>query len=472
MMSADSSVESFRAADPKAGKIYRVGTLRYTLGGVVVLFLWLLWGDFCFTIFESIFGKFLPLYMKDLQASNTMIGVMAGSVGGVVNVLFLPNISMASDRHRGRWGRRIPFLFWSTPCAVGALVLIGFSSDIGAWLHAALAKLPVRLSVSAVTLALLSAFVVGYHFFNMVLVNIYQCLLRDVVPPELMARFLALFRVVGTVGTFVFSWYLFPHILEHRQALCAGIGLTYLAAFLLMCWRVKEGQYPPPPAREKSAGVAKSFVAYFRESLSVPLYRNYLIMYAMVTAASTCAGPFVTLFARNTLELSMDDIGKVFAWGALGSALTYVPVGYLCDRIAPMRVAMISLASLALAWALGYFVAQDRNSWLVYSVLVAMVPSVGWNLGFNALTMHLFPVEKFGQFSSSLNVFGYGSIIAGNFLAGRFIDLVGGNYRMIFVWSLSWFTLSLVPMGLVYREWRRHGGPKSYVAPLPVISSR
>jgi hypothetical protein len=48
-------------------------------------------------------------------------------------------------------------------------------------------------------------------------------------------------------------------------------------------------------------------------------------MYALVTAASTCAGPFVTLFARTTLQLSMDDIGKVFAWSALGSALTYLP---------------------------------------------------------------------------------------------------------------------------------------------------
>src|SRR6266542_1559277 len=123
------------AGSKPARKIYRSGTLRYTVGGLVTLFVWLLWGDFCLTIFESIFGKFLPLYMKDLKASNTMIGLLTGSVGGVVNVLFLPNISMATDRHRSRWGRRIPFLFWATPCAVGSLILVGFASEIGAWLH-------------------------------------------------------------------------------------------------------------------------------------------------------------------------------------------------------------------------------------------------------------------------------------------------------------------------------------------------
>ncbi len=307
----------------------------------------------------------------------------------------------------------------------------------------------------------------AYHFFNMVMVNIYQCLLRDVVPTELMARFLALFRVVGTGGTFVFSWYLFPLIVSHRQALCVGIGVLYVVAFLLMCWRVKEGEYPPPPAGKEKTSYTRSFIVYFRESLSVPLYRNYLIMYALVITASACAGPFVTLFARDTLKLPMDDIGKILAWGALGSAITYVPIGYLCDRITPMRVALISMVCLAAAWGTGFLVVQDRSSWLVYSVIVAMLPSVGWNLSFNALTMHLFPVEKFGQFSSSLNVFGYGSIIGGNFLTGRFIDLVGSDYRMIFVWSLSWYTLAIVPMAFVYRDWQRCGGPHHYVAPLP-----
>src|SRR5688500_2475206 len=129
-------------AEPRPPKIYRSGMLHYTLGGVTVLFLWLLWGNFCFTIFEEIFKRFVPLYMKDLQASNTLIGIMAGSVGGVVNVLFLPGISMASDRHRGRRGRRIPFLFWATPGAVGSLIVVGFSSEIGAWLGAGLEFLP------------------------------------------------------------------------------------------------------------------------------------------------------------------------------------------------------------------------------------------------------------------------------------------------------------------------------------------
>lgn len=37
----------------KKGRIYEAGTLRYTTAGLAVLFAWLLWGDFCYVIFEA-----------------------------------------------------------------------------------------------------------------------------------------------------------------------------------------------------------------------------------------------------------------------------------------------------------------------------------------------------------------------------------------------------------------------------------
>ncbi len=428
-----------------------------------MLFAWLLWGDFCFTIFESIFGKFLPLYMKDLKASNTLIGIMTGSIAGVVNVLFLPPISMASDRFRSRWGRRIPFLFWSTPCTVAALALIGFAPEIGAWLQAHVIP---SVSVTTVVLASLCAFVVLYHFSNMVLVNLFNCLLRDVVPQEVMARFLSLFRVVGTVGTLVFFRYVFPYVLEHRQLVCAGVGGLYLAAFLAMCWRVKEGQYPPPP-QETKPGLVKVFVVYFRECLSLPIYRNFFIMYGLGTLASTCATPFVVLFARDTLGLSMADIGKIFGWQAVASGVLFIPVGVLCDKFSSLRVMLATLVGFVIASAYCVFFVHDRTTWFVYAVFAAMIPGVGWNLGMSAVTMLLFPSEKFGQLSSGISVFGFGCIMLGNYLAGWFMDVVHSDYRMIFAWSLAWFGAAIVPMLFVYRGWKQHGGPHAYVPPLP-----
>jgi hypothetical protein len=52
-------------AGPGADR-YTVGTLSHTRAGLFVLFGWLLWGDFCFTLFESIGGPgILNLYLQD-----------------------------------------------------------------------------------------------------------------------------------------------------------------------------------------------------------------------------------------------------------------------------------------------------------------------------------------------------------------------------------------------------------------------
>jgi|GEM_PF-4579585 len=55
---------------------YQAGTLVYSRKGLLILSFWLLFWDFAFNFFEAIFGRFLPIYLKDLQASNTVIGLM------------------------------------------------------------------------------------------------------------------------------------------------------------------------------------------------------------------------------------------------------------------------------------------------------------------------------------------------------------------------------------------------------------
>ncbi len=94
---------------PTTQKIYQAGVPpRYTFRGLLILALWLLWGDFAYTFFESIFSPFVPLYLKDLNASNKLIAIMTGSIAGVVNILFLPSISQTSDRYRSRFGLAWP----------------------------------------------------------------------------------------------------------------------------------------------------------------------------------------------------------------------------------------------------------------------------------------------------------------------------------------------------------------------------
>jgi maltose/moltooligosaccharide transporter len=446
---------------------YTAGSLTYTRGGLMVLSLWLLWGDFALQFFEAIFGRFLPIYLKEFQASNTLIGLMTGSFAGLVNVLFLPGISRWSDNFRSSLGRRIPFLYVVTPILVFTLVLFGFAPEIGGWLFDRFSiHLPEAVTKHGVVLGLLSLLMVGFHFFNMVLLNVYNWLIRDVVPLPVVSRFLAWFRIVSTVSSIFFLWFIFPHLLTHRREICVGIGLFYLVAFLLMCNRVKEGTYPPPAADAKSTGIFKTFAIYFRECLQIPLYRWFFLVNLLVVLALNCAGSFTTLFVKETLGMDMANMGQIFSWTAAVSALVYFPAGWLCDRISPMKVAFGAITLISLG-AIGAYVAVDgKTAYLVYSLLYA-VPLACWSLSASATAMKLFPPAKFGQFSGGLNVFACGGLILGNVLVGLLIDVAGNNYRVAFLWTVVLAASALIPMILVIRGWKEHGGPDNYVAPMP-----
>ncbi len=428
------------------------------------LFLFLLWGDFAFIFFESIFGRFMPLYLKQLDASNTLIGVMTGTITGILNVLFLPNISQWSDRFRSRWGRRRPFLLVMAPCTTLSLICVGCAPEIVRSLHLP-ATASSGIASGSVLLFVLCFFTVLYHFCNMVLIGAYNWLLRDVVPSEIMPQFLSWFRVVGTTASVLFLWFVFPVMLDHRVAVFVSIGLFTLVSFVFMCWRVEEGPYPPPEPRRGGLQVVRDFAAYFRECLSISLYRNYILVNMLVMIGATSAASFFTLYARQTLDLSMDDMGRIWAASALVNALLCVPVGQLCQKYTSMYVTFVSLVLILIVSVSAYGWTGSRIGWFAYSIIF-MIPWVGWGLGSLALCMHLFPEAKFGQFFSALNVFGCGGLILGNYLIGRFMDFNGSQYRYVFLWSALFYLLALIPMYRVRAEWRRHGGPKHYIAPV------
>ena len=259
-------------------------------------------------------------------------------------------------------------------------------------------------------------------------------------------------------------WWVFPHLISYRKPVFVSVGLAYTVIFLLMCWRVKEGEYPPPTATAHPS-VLKSFLRYFRDCLSIPMYRDFFIVWVLVAVGMNCAGAFGTLFVWKTLGISMEDLGHVSAWLTLANMVAYLPMGWLCDKFHPLRIAISGLVVYVLFWAAAYWLVQDRTTWLVFSIL-GMLPGTMWGLGSYVLSMEIFPSEKFGQFSAGLNVFGCGALIIGNYLIGAFMDWNGNNYRLVYVWNIVFCVLAIAAMIPVYRGWRKHGGPDQYVPPL------
>jgi len=250
--------------DPELHRTLRVGTLKYTPKTLAVLFFWLLWGDFCYILMETIVPQVLPLKFKALGASDTMIALIVVTIPNLINIFVNPFASFRSDRHRSRLGRRIPFLLWTVPPLAVFLVLMGLSPDFGAMLHKALGD-GTGWSENTIVLVLLGTFMILFSVFNSVVNAVYWYLFTDVVPEHLLVRFMSLFRVVATGAGAVFSYFLLAHSTSHTTAIFIGAAVLYTVGFGAMCLFVKEGSYPSPaPLLGDGKGLACAVQTYFK----------------------------------------------------------------------------------------------------------------------------------------------------------------------------------------------------------------
>ena len=435
---------------------YTVGTLRYSMFGLVNLFIWMLWGDFCFTLMEMLIPSLLPLFMSSHQAPNWLIGLVVGSIPAALNFIINPIVSTKSDRTRTRWGRRIPYLLFASPFVTLFLILLGWSDSIGALIHRL--AFGGNVSVASVVIGCIVVFAIGFQGFNMFVFSIFYYIFADVVPKQFMGRFMAMFRMVGTVAGFTFNRYIIKHADEHMAWLFTGIALIYLVAFLLMCLMVREGGYPPPEPPKKNP-----VAAYFRECFSLKFYRWFFLGIACNEASTVCRTMFNLLFAKNTLSLSLEQYGNIMSINAVISFCVLIPMGFLVDRFHPLRTYLAGGMLVIAANLFGFFFVNDYRTFFVAAVMIALVYVVQ-TASKLPMFVALLPQASYGQFSSANAMVVSVFLIFANFGGGIFIDLLG--YRYIFIWDLMFTALGLFALIRVYQYWTRLGGRKGYVPPV------
>ena len=481
-----------------------VGTLRYTMVGLLWVFVWLLWGDFCFTVMEYVNSQIVPLRLRELNAPDWVLPIILTTVPSIISFTLNPVISTISDRHRGPRGRRIPFLLFSAPFISATLVLMAFSPEIAAWLHRWVGPLGgwglVGISIFTVGM-LLASFKVFDTFVN----TTFWYLFNDVVPHAFMARFMGMMRVVSSLAAMLFSYFFYEHALTHMREIYLGAATIYFVGFTLMCLFVKEGEYPPPlPLSTHAHSVWKRIMAaiqeYVRQCLSHRLYLYFFLMNMLGTIAGAI-GVF-GLFLNLSLGITLKQLGMINTGLQFVTLTLSYPTGALADRFHPLRVMLymsgcsLLLAPLNFVWLFGSFPADRifHVSLLGYAadlpvnltVFISLL-AIGFPIGMlqgavgMPMMMRLLPREEFGQFCSfNAMVIAIMNILASLSVAwfmtrmrALLPDAVWGKdfcYRMIPAWSVPFSVLSLLFLCLLFREWKRHGGEINYSPPQPPVA--
>lgn len=469
-------------------KKYTCGTLTYTMGGLVALFIWLLWGDFCWSMMEAVVPSIMPLKLRSLNSSNALIGFIMGTLPATLNLTVTPYLSFKSDHHRSRIGRRTPFILYTMPFICLTMVLIGYSDEIGKWVnHAFLSGDPAR--EATVVIIMLAVFAALFDFFNMFVNTVYWYLFADVVPKELMGRFMGWFRLVGLIAGFIYNFFVFPYAMSHMKEIYLGGALLYFVGFGVVCFFVKEGEYPPPPEGKKRVTLLEQMQSYARECYKLRYYWDINLMYA-IGAMAGCVGVF-NIFFLQSLGLDLKVIGRTGALASIVSPIALLFAGSLVDRWNAVRV-QAYFGAIGIFGAFGswvwLFVTQSPPSqwWLWVSVSSSIffaLPGAMSSLLEIPRLIELFPRDKFGQYCGAIALLRGPAGMVGGLLAGLYMDIWVKHvfpkeqygmygYRFAFLWTAPLVILAFYFQYRTFRTWKKMGGGVSFTPPTEKVRLR
>ena len=439
----------------------QIGTLKYNFSSLIWLFIWLLLGSFGFCMLGFAVSMLLPLTLKDMQSTNLTIGILIGSIPAALNMLLNPIISFNSDRTRTRYGRRRPYLLFATPFLAVFLILIGWTPKLLRW-----CGVPDTY-FALIAVILIGILIILFQIFYLFVGSTIYYLFVDVVPTHFIGRYMAFFNLENSLSIFIFQRWFLTMYSDYAPWLYTGIAVFYFFTMFLLIWNVKEGEYPPIPPREKKTYLQR-FVSgvrtYFLECFSIPFYIWLFIAIAINQASTICRNLFGVFYAQQNVGLSLDQIGVAGSYGALVSVILALPLGFLNDKIHPMKIFTFGAVVIIILNALSFFLIHDYISYLIWTLAMMVAYAVQTSAAL-PLSARLFPGSRYGQFGSAQAIFCSIVLIVANAGGGMFMDLIK-DYSYLFVWDFVLTTLALISILIVFRLWPKYGGERNYVAPL------
>lgn len=435
-----------------------VGTLHYTSSGLVRVFIWLLTGSLGFGLVTSAVPTLLPLTLRELGTNNLVIGLFVGSIPALINLLVNPVVSFKSDRTRTRWGRRRPYLLAATPAIGLLLALIGWTGPL-------MRSLPIPSDyVTVCAIVFLGVVVVAYQIFYMLVGSTIYYLFVDVMPAHYLGRYTALFNMVGALKGFLFNRYCLQYADGYAPQLYTAIAAVYTVLMLVMIRNVKEGEYPPVTDGGKNTPVWECIRIYCRECFSIPFYLWIFLATGINSSSTVCRSLFGIFFARDELGLSLEKIGTVNGYAGLLAAVLALPLGFLNDRIHPLKIFTFGGILVIAINACSFFLIRDYPSYFFWTMLLMGAYTLQLSSSL-PMTAALFPRSHYGQFGSAQAMCVSVLLIVANLGGGIFMDRIG-NYRYLYVWDFILTCIALFSLVVVFVLWKKYGGEKNYTAPL------
>jgi MFS family permease len=421
-------------------------------------------GDFAYAIRERAVGDIFQVLLRKFAVSDLTFSILTTGLPAIMTICVVPFVGVISDNYRGRLGRRIPFLIVTTPIISVAIACLAAAPQVGLWLAPAFGggAEGARLATVATLAIFWTAFEAGALIAN----AIFSALVNDVVPAKVIGRFYGMFRIFSLLAGILFNLFLFKFAKEWYATMFLGIALIYGVGFGIMCWKVREGSYPPPPPRhDPDTSFGDKIAVYARTSFGVPFFGLLIGVYSL---AQVAAVPVNAVSLKSAEAFGLDDAGYGNA-----RAITYTislllafPLGWISDLLHPMRTAFLATLLYGAAMMVGWFVMHDSQTFQIFFIIHGVLSGAFFTTILSLLP-RLLPRERFTQiFAAALvaQMFVIAVVSAG---VGKALDsFLDHDYRMTFLISGVIALVACAAWTVLYRQFNRLGGLSRYAPPV------
>lgn len=433
--------------------------------------------------FWQAYDAIIPLILTNRFGLLQSVSGAIMSVDNVLAVFLLPLFGAISDKHKGRLGRRTPFVLFGTVAAVISFIVLTVIDNIqlskviaagiadmtqGGMSEDAFAEL-VREKTVAVTLAnpwILVGFIATLLVVLIAMATFRSpavALMPDVTPRPLRSKGNAVINLLGASGSisvlilgmiFGTSGDKYMKYTGYVISVCALMVLA-LIVFMLT---VKEKQWAEEADKldAETAAPAEPVAdgTPTKTKLSRPELKSLLLILASVAlwyiGYNSITSKY-SVYAENVLHF---DFNLTLIVAQAAAIVSFIPVGIISSRLGRRKTILVGVLMLTAAFFIGNFVTADSPELLMYPIFA--LAGIGWatiNVNSFPMVVELAKSGDVGKYTGYYYTASMSAQIAAPILSGFLYDI---NMRVFFfLFATVFVAASFVTMFFV-----KHGDSK------------
>ena len=397
------------------------------------------------SIIWPVFNQFIPIFLqagnpefeRQLLAEGRAIPQVVGfglapslalfimTWDNLINIFIQPWVGERSDRTWNRFGRRKGWVLLGMPIAMLGFIFI-----------------PVAQSVLAI-----AVFILITNFGMALFRSPAISWLGDLFRPEDRSKANGVINLMGGVGgllAYLVGGMLFEQF-GRSAPFIAGAVATVVALAVALIF-VKEPSPTEAQAitnKEKSAGVLANLKNVFSNPDKSGLYvlLSILLWFIAFNALETA----LSSFAVFVLGISPGK-ASIYSASITFSFLVFaIPAGLIATRIGRRLAIRIGLAGLTLLLPVGWLIIQDTVTFIV----VLVIGGIFWalvNVNSLPLVYDHGDERKIGAYTGLYYFASQSAAVLGPTLGGILVDVMGDQYRYIWLFSSVFMALAFLTM--------------------------